>query len=240
MSLWLALESQAKSFLEVFSSKEVIAALLGALVGGVMTYLATSALEKRKQRNLELSLSSLALTEVLGHLAALERSLDKVLPHWLKRNRSTYQIDYDLDNTSILASKIYDQFFGVLAGSALGPFLVLHYNRLPEYNRYAMKQPVTVPYDQLSFYVQNLALLIEGGVDLADRLRRLRGMRHRIPREFRAALQFADEHRPRVMLMAALSRTDESSIRDLLANKPVRLPDLILSADRDQLRNLIS
>jgi hypothetical protein len=177
-------ETVSRPFVEFVSSKEVIAALLGAFVGGVMTYWATSRLEKRKQRNLELSLSNLAMTEVLGHLAVVELALDKVLPHWLKRNRATYRQDYLLENISTLASKIYDQFFGTLAASRLGPFFILHYNRLSEHNRYAAKQPTTIPYEYLSFYVQALALLMEGGIDLVDRLRRLRGMRRVITREF--------------------------------------------------------
>jgi len=241
MSSWIALETGSRPFIDFVSSKEVIAALLGAFVGGVMTYWATSRLEKRKQRKLELSLSNLAMTEVLGHLASVEFALDKVLPHWLKRNRATYGQDYLLENTSTLASKIYDQFFGILAASHLGPFLILHYNRLPEYNRYAAKQPATIPYQYLSFYVQALALLIEGGIDLVDRLRHLRGMRSLITREFRGDLEFADEHKARRRLMAALVRTDGSEIADVIARKAVRsgMPKEILDANPQELENWI-
>jgi hypothetical protein len=241
MNLWLAAESQSKSFPDIFSSTEVIAALLGAFVGGFMTYWATSRLEKRKQRKLELSLSSLVLLEVLDHLASLEFALDKVLPHWLKRNRATYEKDYLLENTSILNAQIYNQFFGVLAATEFGPFLILHYKRLPEYNSCAEKQPVKIPFRDLSFYVQNLARLMDGGIDLSDRLRRLRGMRRLINPEFQAGFQLADEHRERRYLMAALCRTNQKEIENLIEGKPVSsgMPEAILKASHHKLKNWI-
>lgn len=222
-------------------SKEAFAAIVGAIIGGVMTYWAAYAVEKWKQRKLELSISSLVLNEVLGHFASIEFALDRVLPHWLKRKRATYEQDYLLENTSVLSSNVFDQFFSTLAITNAGPFLVLYYNRVRRYNRYAATQPAQIPYSDLHFYVHCLAVVMEGGIDLIDRLRHLKGMDRVMPREFRVDLENADEHRARCSLMAALCRTDETEISNLIEGKLVSsgMPEAILQASPEQLRNWV-
>jgi hypothetical protein len=56
-------------------------------------------------------------------------------------------------------------------------------------------------------------------------------------REFRGDLEVADEHRGRRILMAALTRTDESEIKDIIAGKQVRdgIPKAVLRAAKEDL-----
>src|SRR5260370_14653948 len=87
----------------VLISNEVIAALLGALAGGLATYWATSYQEYRKQRRLALSLTSLVILEMLDHLNKVQLALDHVLPQWFQIDRPGYEL-----NEVQLPSKIFN------------------------------------------------------------------------------------------------------------------------------------
>jgi len=217
-----------KLLYDLLSSKEVFAALLGAFIGGLTTYWATSYQERGKQRKFELSLTSLTMMELFANLASAEYALDRVLPLWLKRKRDGYEhgfsLDYSLENTSTLSSKIYDEYFKTLAATELGVLLIPHYKRQEGYNWYARKQPSTIPGASLRDYVSSLALIIEGGIDLVDRFNKMKGMRRLIAAHHRADLEHFESQRRRRKLMAALVRTDETAVWELINGNAVRKP----------------
>jgi hypothetical protein len=224
-------------FQDLFS-KEILAALLGAFVGGVMTYWATAQAEKFKQRKLELSLCSLLMTEVMGHLVSAELALDKVLPHWLERKGKTYSRSYTIGEISRAASKIYEQFFGTFAGSDPGPFIIQHYNKTAAYNYYMSLEPSVVPAENLNDYVRTLTLFLEGGIKLVDRLRAMKGMHRWMKKEFRHDLELFDEHRRRRLLMAALYRTDARELQKLFDKQPLdsHMPEILAKASPNNIR----
>jgi len=242
-TLWIAVIGATEStpdtsLSRVLTSKEVVAALIGATLGGLLTYLATARLERRKEQRVESSLSNLVLIEVLDHLAAVEFALDRVLPHWLKRKRATYGKNYLLENTSVLSSKLYEQFSGMLAMSKLGPLLNLYYSRVAEYNRYATNQPQEIPTESLHNYVGILAAVIEIGIDVVDEVRRTRGARQFKDKRFRGAFVYFDEHRRRCRLMASLCRTSEAEILNLINNKQNdwQLPEILATTTAEELQ----
>jgi hypothetical protein len=203
-----------------------------------MTYWATAQAEKLKQRKLELSLCSLLMTEVHGHLASAELALDAILPHWLERKGGTYARSYTIDRISKSASKIYEQFFGTFAASDPGPFIIQHYNRVTDYNYYmSLERPVIAPED-LSVYVRILSIYLEGGIELVERLRAMKGMHRWMKKEFRHDLEVFDEHRRRRLLMAALTRTSARQLQKLFDKQPLdsQVPDLIAKASPDDVR----
>ena len=69
----------------VAQNKEVISGLVGVVIGGLLTYLASKRLERVKAKELSERLHCLLFIEIYGHTIELSRDIDFVLPEWLHR-----------------------------------------------------------------------------------------------------------------------------------------------------------
>jgi hypothetical protein len=96
---------------------DLISAVLGAIVGGVLTYLATLRTEQLKNREVVLRLHCILIAEVQTHLSALEWMIHLVLPAWLHRgNAKVWDRPVDVDYKQ-LRTAAFDQFLSQLIHS---------------------------------------------------------------------------------------------------------------------------
>jgi hypothetical protein len=70
-------------------SEELLVGLIGAIVGGLITYWASIRLEKNKTEDLFRRLHCLLIMEVWGHQTTLTLVVDRILPAWLLRGEAT-------------------------------------------------------------------------------------------------------------------------------------------------------
>jgi hypothetical protein len=232
-------------WIDILTSTEVIAALLGALVGGMATYLGTSYFEYRKQRKLELCLCSLVIVEIMRNLDSVELALYRVMRLWLQRKWDGYKpgftLDYSLTGTSTLSSRIYNQYFETLARTEQGVYLIAYYDRHGDYNHWASKQPITIPGQSLRGYVESLTLLMERGIDLVERIRMMKGMKRFLSEQHQLELENFDEAKKRRKLKAAFFRTDEQELRNLINGDAVEksVPKEVREATIEELKDWI-
>lgn len=228
-------------WLRILESTEVMAALLGALAGGVATYLVTSYLEGRKQRQQELSLTSVVMFEILTHLNSVALALEHVLPQWLKIDRG----GYDLKEAQ-LASNIYHEYFATLVAAKFGTSLIWHYEQVNVYNNYVTKNAGPLPLDDVKGYVRTIENLLIRGTNLVTRMRGMRGMRRFTANpEHDSLLSTFDNQINKRNLMLRAINVDRYALKDYLmagerSQRKRELPKEVLDADFQELKSMFS
>lgn len=236
------------NWLSLLEGKEVVAAILGALIGaflgGATTYWATARLSKAQQRNLERSLCSVILFEVYEHQASLALDLDRILPVWLGRHCDNKKADpYIRKITAFmpqLSDRVFAQFFATVVTTPIGVSLMSYYSRVKRHNEIASQYREGISGDMVGKYVMLLSLLIEGGVSIIQRIRAMKGISPWLTSE-EHELIFADfdSQQERFLYMAALSRVSRSALRNLEESKPVTsgFPDVIQKDSQQRWRD---
>lgn len=221
----------------------VLGALLGAVVGGATTYLATARINKIQQRNLELSICAVILFEVYQHQASLALDLDRILPIWLGRHfyspQSATKIRELTASMPHLSDRAYSQFFPAVVTTSVGVSLISYYSRLGGHNELARQFPEGVPGDLFANYVRRLALLLEGGISIIDRIRTTKGISPWLQSEEHGLIfEDFDSQRDRFLYMAALSRVSCKDLRALEESKPLRdgFPTILREDSRQRWR----
>jgi hypothetical protein len=227
------------NWLSLFEGKAVdsvtLGALIGAFVGGLMTYWATAKFSKVQQRKLELSICSVILIEVTEHQASLAVDLDRTLPVYLGRHFNNKNADsYIREITAFmpqLRDRVYDQFFATVVTTSIGVSLMTYYSRIKWHNEIASKYREGISGDMVQKYVLLLAVLIELGVDIIQRIRAMKGISPWLTsKEHELIFSGFDSQKERFLYMAALSRVSSSQLQDLERSEPVLslgFPDII-------------
>ncbi len=140
-------------YFQFLEGKEIVGALLGAIVGGILTYFATLRQQRIQQKKMDLSMCSLVLLELLENQNIFGRDIDRILPIWLVRgrpmSREAPSVAELTSQSAAPADRIYTHFFPQLAVTAIGPALMNYYARLSNHKKMLASHPNGVPKESL-------------------------------------------------------------------------------------------
>lgn len=126
--------------LEAILSNGLVAAIIGALAGGITGYKASVRLENLKTQELNQRLFCLLMPEIYGHQAALANTLDDILPCWLYRGKIGLfgEQDRALKSLNIVCPKLkmkcFNTFLDKMVRSDLLALLIGYYAGVEQLN----------------------------------------------------------------------------------------------------------
>ena len=150
-------------------------ALIGALIGGLCTYIAARAQHKREYETLQHNALISVLLEICRNQPKMVLELDRVIPLWLAREyiKPEAQTKHLSDLASPLVkytTRTFDSFYKETVSSKYGPEIDQYYRCINDLNFLAEKYNNSLPAEELRLYVGSLSHAIGRAIDLVHEL----------------------------------------------------------------------
>lgn len=226
-TLFRLIEPSESRFLDPAAA--IVGAILGAVVGGWATYLATKATEANRRKELVLHLYSLLLLEVFSHQQSLFLEVDEFLPAWLLRGHEwltgngaettpNLQFLWVKFRLFHLADDYLNRFLAELIGAELVVELEAYYRRVRSHNRMvdqwnSRTQDADEEIRRAQDYMKNSLELFKSSGKVLGKLRETPGITKFFSAEHKRALEFSDVHAHDFEYLVTLSELNIEHLR---------------------------
>ncbi len=235
----------------VIDISSLFSGMIGAVIGGVCTYLASIRLETSKRKDLVKRLHNLFISEISGHQAILANFLELVMPYWLYRGALSSGQDINLIKIptprSILINSSFVKYSQQLIESNRVVSLINYYDAVLEINYYIEEwNKAENKTSNITSAIYLGAQLLKGSIDAVEDLLRTPGIKKYFSPRLEEEIENFKSQKSQYLFLIALSKLKESDLMGLYYYRLVSKSDEMnvkyermgLSADPDKIKQI--